>query len=93
MFQWGQCECNAGTTRFLGRCQASWATTPVRPPSFDPFQPCASSASCMGLDMNLVCNTELVVGSGPGRCQCRPGMRWNQQAGECQIYLGSHLEY
>merc|ERR1719204_156174 len=36
--------------------------------------------------MNLICNTNLTMG-GQGKCQCRTDMRWNTEAGECQIYM------
>jgi len=37
--------------------------------------------------MNLVCNTNLTTASVMGRCECRRDMRWNGEAGECQIYM------
>ena len=38
----------------------------------------------MAIDMNLICNTNLTMG-GQGKCQCRTNMRWNTEAGECQV--------
>lgn len=87
--EWGFCECNAGTTRRYGQCQADWSSVPnftPRPTTFDPFQPCSSTSTCATMDMNLICNTALTTGQG-GRCECRPDMKWNEQEGECQMYL------
>jgi len=36
--------------------------------------------------MNLICNTNKTIQQG-GRCECRQDMRWNTQAGECQLFL------
>jgi len=85
--EWGFCECNAGSTRRYGRCESNWANIPPRPNTFDPFKSCSSSATCMAMDMNLVCNTELTTQGNVGKCECRRDMRWNTQAGECQIYM------
>jgi len=87
--EWGFCECNAGTTRRYGQCQADWSSVPnftPRPTTFDPFQPCSSTSTCATMDMNLICNTALTTGQG-GRCECRQDMKWNEQEGECQMYL------
>jgi len=85
--EWGFCECNAGTTRRYGRCESNWANIPPRPSSFDPFQTCSSTSTCMAIDMNLVCNTGLTTQGNVGKCECRRDMKWNTQAGECQIYM------
>ena len=41
--------------------------------------------------MNLVCNSNLKkllgIQFGEDKCQCRPGMKFNEFANECQIYL------
>ena len=41
--------------------------------------------------MNLVCNSNLKkllgVQFGQDKCQCRPGMKFNELANECQIFL------
>merc|ERR1711974_504548 len=37
--------------------------------------------------MNLVCNTNLTVQGDAGKCECRKDMKWNSEAGECQIFL------
>merc|ERR1712142_559486 len=85
--EWGFCECNAGSTRRYGRCESNWANIPPRPNTFDPFKSCSSSATCMAMDMNLICNTELTTQGNIGKCECRRDMKWNSQAGECQIYM------
>merc|ERR1712106_64327 len=85
--EWGFCECNAGTTRRYGRCESNWANIPPRPSSFDPFQTCSSTATCMAMDMNLICNTALTTQGNIGKCECRRDMKWNTQSGECQMYL------
>merc|ERR1719365_424336 len=70
--QFGFCECNQ--------------RPPPRASDFQPFQDCASTSTCLAVDMNLICNTNLTMG-GQGKCQCRTNMRWNTKAGECQIYM------
>jgi len=85
--EWGFCECNAGSTRRYGRCESNWANIPPRPSSFDPFQTCSTTATCMAMDMNLICNTELTTQGNIGKCECRRDMKWNSQTGECQIYM------
>jgi len=43
--------------------------------------------TCLNIDMNLICNTNLTTQGTVGKCECRRDMRWNAEAGECQIYL------
>jgi len=88
--EWGFCECNAGTSRRFGQCQSDWTQIPnytPRPPTFDPFKTCISSASCAAMDMNLICNTDVSMPGQPGTCECRRDMRWNADGGECQFYM------
>lgn len=85
--EWGFCECNAGSSRRYGRCESNMANFAPRPPSFDPFQTCSTSATCMAMDMNLICNTALTTQGNVGKCECRRDMKWNTQSGECQVYL------
>eukprot|EP00092_Neocalanus_flemingeri_P106556 GFUD01136724.1.p1 GENE.GFUD01136724.1~~GFUD01136724.1.p1 ORF type:complete len:712 (-),score=170.30 GFUD01136724.1:71-2206(-) len=85
--EWGFCECNAGSTRQYGRCESNWANIPPRPSSFDPFQTCSTTATCMAMDMNLICNTDLTTQGNVGKCECRRDMKWNTQTGECQVFL------
>ena len=35
--------------------------------------------------MNLICNKNLTVQGGTGKCECRQDMRWNELGGECQV--------
>ena len=35
--------------------------------------------------MNLICNTNLTVQGDTGKCECRQDMKWNSEAGECQV--------
>ena len=35
--------------------------------------------------MNLICNTNLTVQGETGKCECRQDMKWNSEAGECQV--------
>jgi len=86
--EWGFCECNAGTIRKYGRCVDAYSanTLPARPQTFDPFKTCTESSTCMKMDMNLVCNTNLTI-QGTGKCECRRDMKWNKESGECQIYM------
>jgi len=85
--EWSFCECNAGSTRRYGRCESNVANFQPRPAQFDPFKPCSSSTTCMAMDMNLICNTELTTQGNVGQCECRRDMRWNSATGECQIYM------
>jgi len=84
--QFGFCECNPGLTKSMGVCYPGNQRPPPRASDFQPFQDCASTSTCMAIDMNLICNTNLTMG-GQGKCQCRTNMRWNTEAGECQIYM------
>jgi len=84
--EWGFCECNRGLEKRYGRCERNWGGESGRPAGFNPFQPCSNTANCQRLDMNLVCNTNLTTGDG-GRCECRQDMKWNTEAGECQLYM------
>ena len=58
-----------------------------RQDNFDPFQLCTESGTCQKIDMNLVCNTNLTTQGDAGKCECRQDMKWNIEAGECQIFL------
>jgi len=84
--QFGFCECNPGLTKTMGGCYPGNQRPPPRASDFQPFQDCASTSTCLAIDMNLICNTNLTMG-GQGKCQCRTNMRWNTEAGECQIYM------
>jgi len=84
--QFGFCECNPGLTKSMGSCYPGNQQPPPRASDFQPFQDCTSESTCMAVDMNLICNTNLTMG-GQGKCQCRTNMRWNTEAGECQIYM------
>jgi len=54
--------------------------------NFNPFVDCREGSTCQRIDMNLICNTNLTT-SGEGRCECRQDMKWNKDAGECQLFL------
>ena len=69
---------------FQGGCYPGNQRPPPRASDFQPFQDCASTSTCLAVDMNLICNTNLTMG-GQGKCQCRTNMRWNTEAGECQV--------
>jgi len=84
--EWGFCECDYGYIRRFGRCGRQGSVFEPRPTVFDPFQSCASTATCQAIDFNMVCNTKLTTQLG-GKCQCKPDMRWNKAAGECQLYI------
>ena len=85
--EWGFCECNSGTTRKHGQCVDTFMARQMaaRPKNFDPFVTCSETSSCAKMDMNLVCNTNLTTGGNLGKCQCRQDMKWNAEAGECQV--------
>jgi len=84
--QFGFCECNPGLTKSMGACYPDNQRPPPRASDFQPFRDCTSTSTCAAIDMNLICNTNLTMG-GQGKCQCRTDMRWNTEAGECQIYM------
>lgn len=84
--EWGFCECNRGLEKKYGRCERSWAGQQGRGADFDPFQSCLETNTCQNLDINLVCNTNVTIQAG-GKCECRRDMKWNTQAGECQLYM------
>jgi len=93
--EWGFCECNAGLTKSYGVCQSGRGTP--RPSTFDPLNiDCTATSAnstdgaastCAKYDINLVCNTNLTTAETQGKCQCRNDMRWNTEAGECQIFM------
>merc|ERR1719495_1691007 len=70
----------------MGACYPDNQRPPPRASDFQPFRDCTSTTTCAAIDMNLICNTNLTMG-GQGKCQCRTNMRWNTEAGECQIYM------
>ena len=69
---------------FQGGCYPGNQRPPPRASDFQPFQDCTSTPTCLTVDMNLICNTNLTTGN-QGKCQCRTNMRWNTEAGECQV--------
>jgi len=88
--EWGFCECNAGAVRKFGHClynsdQSDFVRL-LRPTSFNPSEPCETQDTCLDLDMNLICHTDLEVHGG-GICTCRRDMKWNTEEQECQFYL------
>jgi len=84
--QFGFCECQQGFQRRYGRCwrpEDDWRQARIS----DPFsEVCRDNGDCQRMDMNLICNTNKTIQQG-GRCECRQDMRWNTQAGECQLFL------
>ena len=59
-----------------GQCHTDYDSAPPRPTNFDPFVACADNSTCLAIDTNLVCNTNLTIQTG-GKCECRQNMRWN----------------
>jgi len=84
--EWGFCECNNGYERRFGRCGRVGSIFTPRPAQFDPFVTCANIATCQGIDINMICNTELTVQAG-GKCECKQDMKWNANAAECQMFI------
>jgi len=84
--EWGFCECNRGYERRFGSCVRDWDSAHPRANNFDPFKSCSEESTCQMMDMNLICNKKLTT-SGEGRCECRQDMKWNKEAGECQLYI------
>jgi len=71
---------------FQGVCYPVNQQPTPRPSSFQPFQDCTNSSTCLALDMNLICNTNLTMRGDQGQCRCRTNFRWNTEEGECQFY-------
>ena len=85
--EWGFCECNSGTTKISGQCvDISKAKSKERPENFDPFVSCTETYVCRRLDINLICQKEN-ISTPTGKCQCKQDMKWNAEAGECQLFL------
>jgi len=84
--EWGFCECNRGYERRFGSCVRDWDSAHPRANNFDPFKSCSEESTCQMMDMNLICNKNMTT-SGEGRCECRQDMKWNKEAGECQLYI------
>jgi len=84
--EWGFCECNYGYERRFGRCGRVGSIFTPRAAQFDPFVTCSSTPVCQRIDINMICNTELTVQAG-GKCECKQDMKWNANAGECQMFL------
>ena len=84
--EWGFCECNRGYERRFGSCVRDWDSAHPRANNFDPFKSCSEESTCQMMDMNLICNKNMTT-SGERRCECRQDMKWNKEAGECQLYI------
>ena len=81
--EWGICECNLGTTKKYGKCFPSYIN-PHRCKCFT-TKVCISTSACQEkYDINMICIKEDRYNSN---CHCRPGMKFNEAAGECQIYI------
>ena len=76
--EWGFCECNRGYIKKWGHCQREDDYAAPRPRGFDPFKPCDKNATCLEIDLNLICNTNLTI-QNVGKCECRENMRWNTE--------------
>ena len=86
--EWGFCECDADFTKNWGQCSRSTLNSekllsPSRAGLNHSTVPCADTAVCQAVDINMVClhNT----------CACRRDMKWNSKALECQVQSGSTL--
>ena len=45
-----------------------------------------ATSECASHDINMVCNPDTSIPGGvEGRCECRPDMKWNNEAKECQV--------
>ena len=74
--EWGICECNSGFERIFGQCHPKH--TELDPDNLGYYD----SVPCC-FDMNMICEDD----GKSGRCKCKPDMRYNKQAHECQIYI------
>ena len=84
--EWGFCECNSGFEKKYGKCHSKSAE--YDPVTFDlvnfDFFPCLNTAVCQSIyDINMIC----VENEMSGTCKCKPDMKYNEQAQECQIYI------
>ena len=76
--EWSFCECNRGYVKKWGHCQREDENVAPRPRDFDPFKPCEKNETCLEIDVNLICNTNLTI-QNVGKCECRENMRWNTE--------------
>ena len=74
--EWSFCECNQGYVKRYGHCQREDENPTPRPGGFDPFKTCDKNSTCLEMDLNLICNTNLTI-QNVGKCECRENMRWN----------------
>jgi len=83
--EWGFCECIKGYERRYGQCQIyGFAATP-RPSNFVYATACETVGNCQAIDINMVCKNR--ADQTGGSCSCKPDMKWNKEAGECQMFL------
>ena len=83
--EWGICECNSGFERKYGQCHSRSAKYDLQYDLMNfYFSPCFNTAICQSnYDINMIC----VENGMSGRCKCKPDMKYNKQAQECQIYI------
>ena len=75
--EWSLCECDQGFVRRNGQCQREEEGEEPRPRDFDPFRPCDNNKTCLEIDLNLICVTNLT--QNVDKCECRENMRWNAE--------------
>ena len=81
------CRCSFGYFPFVGKCWKGekeikkQIIVSRRSSSFIRSKPCTSNVDCQAIDMNMVCL------EASRTCECRRGMKWNQERLECQIYF------
>jgi len=85
--QWGLCECDSGHKKKWGLCRNSEveATQVQQRLEQGERRSCEQTQDCHRVDINMVCEE---LESGAKECRCRKDMRWNNEAVECQLYLG-----
>ena len=66
--------------RFQQLCQAAEQAHNLTGQSVNATSECATH------DINMVCNPDMSIPGGvQGKCGCRPDMKWNNEAKECQV--------
>jgi len=92
--EWGICECDAGHKKRHGLCltvQIWNSPTSTQAQHLMPDNEigvgrrCREASNCNNIDINLIC-VELT--DGRKECQCRKDMQWNEEARECQFFIG-----
>ena len=75
--EWSLCECDHGFIKRNGQCYREEEIEEPRPGDFNPFRPCDNNKTCLEIDLNLICITNLT--QTVDKCECRENMWWNAE--------------